>query len=133
MEIDFHRVDPQHAAIHGRLINGARWVPPRFGARPSPMFRGYRSTDQWIAPEVREAVDTLDAQRLEKAVSALPARYRMAIRWCYIDQTHPRRACRALAVSADGLMDLIRAARQMLLNRGACPVIHSRPFVSADA
>jgi DNA-directed RNA polymerase specialized sigma24 family protein len=62
-------------------------------------------------------VDTLDAVLLEKAVSALPEKHRAAVRWSYVHAGNPVAMARALAVSKQGLSDLVGDGRTMLQNR----------------
>ena len=82
------------------------------------MFRMYQSkARQWEAPVIQNPVDTLDAVLMEKAVSALPEKHRAAIRWNYVHAGNPVAMARALAVSKQGLADLVDAGRTMLQNR----------------
>ena len=119
--IDFHAVQDGHLAIHADLENWANWVRVRpIGWQVSPMFRLYRSKSwQWHAPELRVLANVPDAIAMEKAVSGLPESERFAIRWCYVLQGHPSAAARHLAVSRQGLADLIGRGRAMLKNRSA--------------
>lgn len=119
--VDFFAVRDDHAAIHQRLEQWARWVRPRpHGWQTTPMFRQYRSKSwQWERPEPKAAVNTLDAMAMERAVSGLPYKQRDAVRWCYVFGGAPLVMARHLGVSRQGLMDLVTAGRVMLLNRGA--------------
>ena len=118
--VDFHLVADKHLAIHARLLNWARWCNNRTGSAVTPMFRAYRSTDVWAEPTVIEPVDTLDAARVEKAVTALPEKHKAATQWHYVRCTvSPIRAARSLAVSLSGLAELVTDARTMLVNRRA--------------
>lgn len=114
--IDFHRVDEGHFRIDERLRNWARWVIPRRPSWVHPMWRQYRSSEVWGA-ESGVPVDGLDAQLMEKQVSALPDRHRDAVRWAYVYRKSPHRIARHLGVSLDGLHRLVHEARQMLVNR----------------
>lgn len=116
--IDFHYVPPKQARMDDRLINWARYVRDRPVIWTQPMFRGYKSSEVWVH-EVTVPIDPLDGHRIEKAVQALPEKHRAAVRWAYIYRAHPRRMCRLLAVSEQGLADLIVDGRQMLVNRQA--------------
>lgn len=118
--VDFHLVPEHHLGIDAKLQEWARWVKVRpAGWHMSPMFREYRSKAwQWHAPEVRTPVNTLQALEIERAVSSLPEKNRSAIRWHYCFPSNPRGMARKLAVSMDGLADLVRVARAMLINRG---------------
>ena len=117
--VDYNHVHERHAAIHARLENWRRWVRVRpNGWQVAPMFRLYQSKSrQWEAPVIQSSVDTLDAVLMEKAVSALPEKHRAAIRWSYVHAGNPVAMARALAVSKQGLADLVDAGRTMLQNR----------------
>lgn len=117
--VDYNHVPERHAAIHARLENWRRWVIVRpNGWQVAPMFRLYQSKSrQWEAPVIQNPVDTLDAVLMEKAVSALPEKHRAAIRWSYVHAGNPVAMARSLAVSKQGLADLVDAGRAMLQNR----------------
>lgn len=118
--IDFFLVPDGQLAIHEELENWARWVRVRpHGWQVSPMFRLYRSKAwQWERPEPRIVADIPKAVEMEKAVSLLPSKHRQAVRWAYVFCGGPVRMARTLAVSKQGLADLIREGRAMLANRG---------------
>jgi hypothetical protein len=115
--IDFHEVAAKHEEIHARLRNWARWAKPPGGAECSPMFRGYRCTDVWAAPEVSDPVNTLDAHKVAKGVAALPELHRHSIQWCYVRPVAVIRIRRALKVSEAALWRLVTDGREMLVNR----------------
>lgn len=117
--VDYNRVPDHQKAIHERLENWARWVRPRaHGWQTAPMFRMYQSkARQWEAPVIQNPVNTLDAMKLEKAVAALPEKHRDAIRWGYVDRSNPIGMAKKLAVSKQGLADLVDSGRTMLKNR----------------
>ena len=117
--VDYSHVKPEHEAVHERLSNWARWVRVRpQGWQTAPMFRLYQSkARQWEAPVIQNPVDTLDAVVVEKAVSALPEKHRAAVRWSYVHSGNPVAMARALAVSKQGLADLVDSGRTMLKNR----------------
>lgn len=117
--IDYNHVPDHHKAIHERLENWRRWVIVRpHGWQTAPMFRMYQSkARQWEAPVIQNPVDTLDAVLLEKAVAALPEKHREAIRWNYVHAGNPLAMARTLAVSKQGLADLVDSGRTMLKNR----------------
>jgi DNA-directed RNA polymerase specialized sigma24 family protein len=118
--IDFHLVADRHLAIHARLLNWARWCNNRPGSAVAPMFRAYRSTDVWAQPTASEPVDSMDAAKIEKAVTALPEKHRAATQWHYVrGHISPVRAARALAVSLAGLAELVHDGRAMMVNRRA--------------
>lgn len=117
--IDFHHVEQHQLGIDARLNNWARWVKPGRQSWINPMFAQYRSKAwQWHRPEIHDPLDTLDAMKIEKAVSALPDKHRAAVRWAYVIRCSPAVVFRALGVNRDGLMLYLRDGRQMLINRG---------------
>ena len=84
------------------------------------MFRGYRSHAwQWETPEIRIELNTLECAEVEKIVSyQLPERNRDALRWAYVYCHIPVNAIRReLAVTREGLHELICNGRTMLANR----------------
>lgn len=116
--VDYNHVHPEHEAIHARLENWRRWVTVRpHGWQTAPMFRLYQSkARQWHAPVIQNHVDTLDALKIERAVSRLPTKNREAIRWCYVFAGNPLGMARRLAVSRAGLLELIEDGRRMVAN-----------------
>lgn len=118
--IDFHAVLDAHLGIHERLLNWARWVRVRpHGWQVAPMFRQYRSNwRQWHEPILRASINVPEAVEMERAVSMLPEKHREAIRWHYVFNDSPPKIARRLAVTKQGLADLVSAARSMLVNRG---------------
>lgn len=119
--VDFFVIAPQHEAIDERLRAWAAWVRVRpHGWQVAPMFRQYRSKSwQWEMPEIKAAVNIPEAVEMEKAVSLLPEKHREAIRWVYVFGGGPVAMARKLAVTGQGLMDLIHSGRTMLKNRSA--------------
>lgn len=122
--VDFNAIPPSHAEIHTRLLNWASWCRPTQSDSMgvSPMFRMYRSTARArreYGATTHVSVDGLAAAAMEKAVQALPQKHRAALRWSYVDRRHPASAAAALAVSLQGLAQLVVDARTMLINRGA--------------
>lgn len=118
MKYDYHHVSPEHADIHARLVNWALWADPRQRSMIAPMFRLYKGkARQWHTPEVKPALDTLDAIKLEQAVRSLPQDQCEAIRWCYVRRTAPARQIRAIGCTYEGLYHLIQAGRGNLAIR----------------
>jgi len=117
--VDYCHVKPEHDAIHQRLENWARWVRVRpHGWATHPMWRKALTSKQWeVSPAVPVTVNTLDAADMEKAVSALPVKHREAVRWSYVYGRDPLAMARTLAVSKQGLADLVDSGRTMLKNR----------------
>ena len=118
--VDFHAVKPEHHAVHARLENWARWARGRGSSGATcPMFRLYRAPrgrDLYV--QVGVAIDSADAAKVQKSMAHLPQSHRLALAWCYITRANPRKAAQQLGESMDGLMALIHAGRQMLLNAG---------------
>lgn len=117
--VDFNHVEEKHKDIHDRLVNWARWCRATSGGRGvHPMFKWCKSPQHWEAVDLPPQVDPLDAVKLEKAVAQLPEKHRFAVRWCYVHGDSPKRACQQVGESREGLYELIREGRQMLINRG---------------
>lgn len=118
--IDFDYVPDEQRPTHDRLLNWSRWVTVRpHGWAVAPMFKQAQSNSrQWHAPDAVIPVDTLDAVRVEKAVSAMPRKHRDALRWHYVHKHSPIKAAHSLAVSKSGLYELVVNARYML--NGEC-------------
>ncbi len=123
--IDFHEIRPQHLAVHERLCNWARYVSVgrRGGGGIHPMFRSFRSSEVWAAPDsMGIPVDNIDGSAMEKAVAALPEKHRGAVQWHYVYSgwgVSIFKACRLLAVRQDTLNELVHDGRAMLKNRGS--------------
>lgn len=117
--VDFSTVPEAHRPIDARLVNWARWSNSKAHSNTSPMFRLYRTPEHWGSEQAANPVDSIDAQKMQKAVSALPGRHRLALSWCYIKRNNPRSAAQMLGVSLADLLHLINDARQMLINRRA--------------
>lgn len=116
--VDFFAVDPKHIKMHERLVNWSKWAhSPQWG-RVQPMFRLYRPDDHWEGQEPSTPVDTIDATKIQKAMAHMPEKHRSALGWNYIKRNNPKRQAQALGVNLQGLADLVRDGRQMLMNRG---------------
>lgn len=116
-DIDFHLVPEHQLAMHARMLNWARWARGSGSSHVSPMFRGYRSTDIHVAPQVSEPVDSIDAWEVARAVYALPEKHRAATNWHYIKPVMPFRACREIGCTPEALAMLVIDGRTMLINR----------------
>ena len=116
VSIDFDYVPSNQHDADKRLVNWARWVTVRpHGWHAAPMFRQAQSNSrQWHPPEIKDPVNSLDALEVENAVSALPDKHKMALRWFYVYKGSPVKLARNLAVTLDALFDLIIDARSML-------------------
>lgn len=118
-QVDFNKVPPSQWAIHDRLQEWARWTHSRTNDTAAPMFRLHRS-DGWsqreYGTETVVPVDMDAALRTAKGVARLPEKHRLAVNWCYLSGKGAAHKARELAVSLQGLADLIRDGRQMLIN-----------------
>lgn len=118
--VDFSRIPTRHDAINLRLEHWAKWVsvhPQPW--KVQPMFRQYRSHSwQWHAPEIKTELNTLECVEVEKMVSQLPDKHRAAIRWAYVfPWIAPSVIRRELALTKEGLEQMLTDARDMLVNR----------------
>lgn len=117
--IDFHAVEPHQREIDARLSNWARWCNGSTASLTSPMFRMAPPPPRVRGDMAYSSVhvDRMDAQKVAKAVAALPEAHRAAINWNYVKPVSPARACKAIGTSMEGLALLVRDGRQILLNR----------------
>lgn len=125
--VDFSLVPPSQWHMHDRLENWARWVRGRdnqAGKTDSPMFRFHKS-DEWdrrtYGALTELAVDKDDAVRIAKGIGnpTFPDKQRRALNWYYLERARrPIFKARELAVSVQGLADLVKEGRFMLMNRG---------------
>lgn len=122
--VDFAAVPPSQWEMHDRLENWAKWC---YGRTPrdsdtSPMFNLHRS-DAWEDREYGAAtvvpIDKFDAADIAKGVAQLPEKHRKAIQWRYLmGCKNVKGKAQELAVSFQGLADLVKDGRQMLINKG---------------
>ncbi|MFA9288161.1 hypothetical protein ACCQ08_25550 [Comamonas sp. SY3] len=124
--VDFNVVAEAQRPMDIRLVNWGRWCHGPMRRDISPMFRGMPREPQLRQPGdvAAELMDPMDAAKVAKAVAQLPEKHRAALNWCYVmdsrsKEASPGRACKKLGTSLQGLADLLRDARQMLINRGA--------------
>lgn len=116
--VDFHFVPQHQEAMHMRLVNWARAQRNSTGSDTAPMFRQYRSSDQWATPSASMPVDQRDAARINKGWQQLPAKHRASIKWHYISPGSPTKACKAIGCTMADLARLVVDSRSMLINRG---------------
>lgn len=118
--IDFHAVEPHQREMDRRLENWGRWCNGSYAPLTSPMFRMTPPPPRVrgeMAYQSADSVDRMDAQAIAKAVAQLPEKHRAAINWHYVKPVSPKRACQSIGVGMDGLAELVRDGRQMLINR----------------
>jgi len=122
--VDYFHVPEGQASVHERLEEWARWVRVRpIGWQVHPMFKQYRSHAwQWHTPEISTPVNLLQAVEVEKMVASLPDKHRDSLRWCYVLKGNPAGMAHRLAVSKDGLLELVNVGRTMLKNKLRLPI-----------
>ena len=116
---DFSHIPARHEAINQRLEDWSRWVKVKPQAWAcQPMFRQYRAPRQYEhQATIRIEINQIEAHQTEKEVANLPIKHRDAIRWFYVYNKNPLGMARSLAVSTDGLLELVTDGRDMLKNR----------------
>lgn len=118
--VDFARVKPEHAEIHRRLENWARWLRPGQIRAVCPYLRLYRPTAQEREPyivEARAPTSAADAMLIQRAIQDLPQDKRIAISWCYYSHRAPHRQARQMGLSITELYALVTDSREMLLGK----------------
>jgi len=115
---DFHYVPETHKVIDERLSNWAAYVQVKSPSWVSPIWKlGKSNGRQWHEPEFRPACDVLDGNRLEIAVRALPDVHMRSLRWFYVYRYGEQKFRREAGLTRDGLVQVLKDARQMLINR----------------
>ena len=118
--VDFSSVPPSQWSMHDRLQNWARWArgsQGQAGQAGSPMFALYRSSEakRQYGEETSVPVDRDDAIKLAKAIGHLPHNKRHAVHWYYLHPRNPTGKARELGTDLEGLSQLVRDARVMLM------------------
>ena len=113
MIVDFSHVPSNQYEIHDRLLNWAKWARGGNSRNVHPMFRQYRN-DYWEPTPSVTYADTVDALAVQKTMTHIPERYRLAVQWFYIARSNPMPVCRHLGVSKQGLADLVIDGRTMV-------------------
>ena len=116
-QVDFHFVPVAQEAMHMRLENWARAQRNSTGSATAPMFRQYRSSDQWAEPTASTPVDQRDAAKVNKAWQQLPPKHRASLAWHYITPGSPTKACKLIGCTMTELAQFVVDARNMLINR----------------
>lgn len=116
-EIDFFYVEARHQDIDKRLANWGKFCFSGGGGGLNPMFRWVKPSQQWDAIDMVVPVDRSDAIKIAKGVAALPEPHALALNWCYVYKTSPKKGCQMVKTSLQGLEMLIRDGRTMLINR----------------
>lgn len=115
---DFHFIPPEHRAIDARLSNWADYVRVKSPSWVSPIWKlGKSNGRQWHTPEFRPACDVLDGHEIEKGVRDLPPIHMKAMRWFYVYRYSEREFRKQSGLTRDGLVLVLKDARQMLINR----------------
>jgi len=113
------RVAEDHAEIHARLVNWARWSRDK-------IRQGHcRSIEyRYLAPRIKEAEDLnaspqpdpLDAEKLHSVVCDLPVKHRWMIHLWYIHRAPAQFMRRKLGIARDALPVELDTARVMVRN-----------------
>ena len=114
--VDFTEVRPEHREIDARLAEWAKWCRNQGGRAVHPMFRFYRSSEQW-GHEAAPVIDTVCALEVQKAFTALPELNRWALAWAYVFRSPPKKMAAKLGMSLAGLCEEIHRGRTMIKNR----------------
>lgn len=115
--IDFFHVELAHREIDQRLVNWGKFCFSSGGSGLNPMFRWVKPSQQWDAIDMVVPIDRSDAIKIAKGVAALPEPHALALNWCYVYKTSPKKGCQMVKTSMQGLERLIRDGRTMLINR----------------
>ena len=116
---DVFTVTKDQEAIHLELLNWASWVRVRPVYQQHPMWRKSRSNAwQWHAPVIRDQVDPVKAQAMEKRIAKMPRKHADALRWWYVWQFPEIKARAWFGETKAGLVRLIGNARAMCGNAG---------------
>jgi hypothetical protein len=122
--VDFAAVPPSQWAIHDRLENWARWCrgsQKQVGVVGSPMFSLFRSTEakRVYGTETAVPIDKDDALKIHFAIvnPTFDPQARRALQWNYLRPRNPSGAAKELGVELEGLRDLVRKGREMLIQR----------------
>ena len=116
--VDFHRVRPHHREIDRRLHNwGAYCHGSSGGGMQSPMWRMIPRSPSRVASHAygMPGVDSADAGLVQAMVQKLPELQRLALGWCYCKPCAPKRICRELGLSMQGLALTLDQARDGLM------------------
>lgn len=115
--VDFSYVEPRHQQIDQRLQNWGRASFSGVGCATNPMFRFVKPSQTWDEIETRIPVDRHDAMLIAKAVGVLPRPHMLALNWCYVKKSAPAQGQKMVGTTLEGLAQLIRDGRTMLINR----------------
>lgn len=116
--VDFNFVPEHQEAIHCRLKNWARAQRNSSSSATAPMFRQYRSSDQWTQATVSIPVDQRDAAKINAAWQQLPRKNRSSLAWHYITSESLKKACERIDCTMDELAQFVVDGREMLISSG---------------
>lgn len=133
MPTDLTYIPERQAVMHGRLENWARFCRNGQSNHASPMFRLYRSGEQWEAAEPSNPVDFTDGMIVNELVKALQTSNRLAVHWFYIERSSPWKAKKRIGVTLDRLAELVIESRDMMACRHSPTLLKSTERVSAYA
>lgn len=113
--VDFFAIEQGEQRIDARLKNWARYVRPQRGfSATHPMFRWYKSTEQWAGGGSGIQIDIQDAQALENRMRDLSPVNRIALKWYYVENGTPTKICKVLKVNLHDLKKFVSNGRKQL-------------------
>ena len=119
--VDFAIVPPSQWKIHDRLLNWARSCsdgPRQEVAAGFAMCKSDEWTEREYGMETSVPVDQADASTVNKGVTFLPEKHRLSLVWYYQKRGRaPGRNAADLGFTVERLADVVKDARQMLINR----------------
>ena len=85
------------------------------------MFRQYRSSEVYSQGGGKLPLDQLDADKVGRAVVALPTSNLLAINWWYVKPVTPSKAAKGMQCSLAELAQLVIDGRAKLIQRLSSP------------
>ena len=115
--VDFSFIPESQLPMHWRLVNWERSLRGSVGSGVAPMFRQYRSSEVYGQGGGKLPLDHQDAEKIGRAVVALPTGNLLAINWWYVKPNSPAKAAKGLQCSIAELAQLVIDGRALLMAR----------------
>ena len=115
--VDFSYIPEEQLPMHWRLVNWERSLRGSVGSGVAPMFRQYRSSEVYEQSGGKLPLDHQDAEKVGKAVVALPTGNLLAINWWYVRPVNPSKAAKGMQCSLADLARLVIDGRALLMGR----------------
>jgi hypothetical protein len=123
-ETYFHmleRVPPEHSEVDRQLRDYGAWLRDRavsgHCASAEWRFEEGRAPDDEKTSTRRGTINVREMLGLFEVVAKLPMKHRIIINRWYVNRSDYRRIRKEAAVSWDALPGMVRAARQMVINK----------------